>query len=39
MTPEGFEPKIPRSERPQTHTLDGAATEISDTLEPLTRNV
>jgi hypothetical protein len=26
MTPAGFEPPIPDSERPQTHTLDRAAT-------------
>ena len=28
MSPVGFEPTIPASERPQTHILDGAATEI-----------
>ena len=28
MTPEGFEPTIPASERPQTHTLDCTATGI-----------
>jgi hypothetical protein len=28
MTPEGFEPTIPASERPQTHALDSAATGI-----------
>jgi hypothetical protein len=28
MTPAGFEPAIPASERSQTHALDGAATEI-----------
>jgi hypothetical protein len=28
MTPAGFEPIIPASERPQTHALDGAATGI-----------
>jgi len=27
MTPEGFEPTIPASERPQTYALDRAATE------------
>jgi hypothetical protein len=27
MPPEGFEPTIPASERPQAHALDGAATE------------
>ena len=28
MPPVGFEPAIPASERPQTHTLDGTATGI-----------
>jgi len=28
MPPVGFEPAIPASERPQTHALDRAATEI-----------
>jgi hypothetical protein len=28
MPPEGFEPTIPASERPQTHALDRAATGI-----------
>ena len=28
MTPAGFEPAIPASERPQTHALDRAATGI-----------
>jgi hypothetical protein len=28
MSPEGFEPAIPGSKRPQTHALDGAATRI-----------
>jgi hypothetical protein len=28
MFPEGFEPEIPRSERPKTHALDRAATGI-----------
>jgi len=28
MTPEGFEPAIPASERPQTHALDHAATGV-----------
>jgi hypothetical protein len=28
MTPAGFEPVIPASERPQTHALYHAATEI-----------
>ena len=28
MLPAGFEPAIPVSERPQTHVLDRAATEI-----------
>ena len=28
MPPSGFEPEIPASERPQTHTLDRAATGI-----------
>jgi hypothetical protein len=28
MPPAGFEPTIPASERPQTHTLDWAATAI-----------
>jgi len=28
MPPAGFEPKIPTSERPRTHALDRAATEI-----------
>jgi hypothetical protein len=28
MPPAGFEPAIPASERPQTHDLDRAATEI-----------
>ena len=29
MLPVGFEPTIPASERPQTHTLDRAATGIA----------
>jgi len=29
MNPAGFEPVIPMSERPQIHTLDGAATATS----------
>ena len=29
MTPAGFEPAIPASERPQTHVLDRKTTEIS----------
>jgi hypothetical protein len=28
MSPAGFEPTIPASERPQTHSLDRAATAI-----------
>ena len=28
MSPTGFEPAIPASERPQTHVLDSAANEI-----------
>jgi len=28
MTPTGFEPAIPASERPQTHALDRTATGI-----------
>jgi len=28
MAPTGFEPSTPASERPQNHTLDGAATGI-----------
>jgi hypothetical protein len=28
MPPEGFEPAIPASERPQTHALDRGTTEI-----------
>jgi hypothetical protein len=28
MSPEGFEPKTPGSERPQTYTLDRAVTGI-----------
>jgi len=28
MPPAGFEPAMPASERPQTHTLDNAATGI-----------
>jgi hypothetical protein len=28
MTPAGFEPTVPASERPQTYALDGAATGI-----------
>jgi hypothetical protein len=28
MLPAGFEPTIPKSERPQTQALDRAATEI-----------
>ena len=30
MSPAGFEPAIPASERPQTHALDRAATAIGD---------
>jgi hypothetical protein len=33
MTPEGFEPAIPASERPQTHDLDRAAIGISMLLD------
>jgi len=29
MPPAGFEPAIPKSERPQTHALDRAAKECS----------
>jgi hypothetical protein len=32
MTPEGFEPVIPASERPQTHALDCVATGIGSIL-------
>jgi hypothetical protein len=36
MTPAGFEPKIPASKRPQTHTLDRAVTGIGSTnINPL----
>jgi len=28
MSPMGFEPTVPASERPQTHILDGATTRI-----------
>jgi len=31
MLPEGFEPAIPASERPQTYTLDRVVTEIFQT--------
>jgi hypothetical protein len=34
MPPAGFEPSIPASERPQTHTLDGGATGIGEYLTP-----
>jgi hypothetical protein len=30
MTPAGFEPTIPASERPQTHALDFVVTGISE---------
>jgi hypothetical protein len=30
MLPEGFEPTIPARERPQTHTLDRAATAVGN---------
>jgi hypothetical protein len=33
MIPEGFEPAIPASERPQTHALDGAAIGIGASKE------
>ena len=29
MLPEGFQPRVPPSERLETHTLDHVATEIS----------
>jgi hypothetical protein len=32
MPPEGFEPETPASERPQTHALDCAATDIGNTV-------
>jgi len=32
MSPEGFEPAGPASERPQTHSLDRAATGSVDTI-------
>jgi hypothetical protein len=32
MPSAGFEPKIPASERPQTHALDRAATAIGEVL-------
>ena len=32
MTPEGFEPAIPASERPQFYALDRAATGIGKSL-------
>jgi len=33
MLPAGFEPAIPASERPETHALDRAATEIGQMME------
>ena len=33
MPPAGFEPTIPASERPQTHTLDSTATWIGTAKE------
>jgi hypothetical protein len=33
MPPEGFEHKMPASERPQTHALDRTATEIGCGLD------
>jgi hypothetical protein len=32
MTPVGFEPEIPASERPQTHALERAATGIGQLI-------
>ena len=37
MTPAGFEPIIPASERPQTHALDRAATGIGRGSNPSLR--
>ena len=34
MPPEGFEPAIPASERPDTYALDRAATEIGRNRSP-----
>jgi hypothetical protein len=39
MTPAGFEPTVPASERPQTHALDHAATEIGETVLTRDENV
>jgi hypothetical protein len=38
MPPVGFEPTIPASARPQTHTLDRAATGIGRTFN-ITMNI
>jgi hypothetical protein len=38
MPPAGFEPRIPASERPQTHALDRAATGISYTQYMIARS-
>ena len=32
MPPAGFEPAIPKNERPQVHALDSAATGIGDQI-------
>jgi hypothetical protein len=37
MPPAGFEPTIPASELPQTHAIDGAATEIGKPLVYVTQ--
>jgi len=38
VPPAGFEPAIPASERPQTHTLDRAATGIGVSKDYVTEN-
>jgi hypothetical protein len=39
MSPVGFEPTMPVSERPQTHVLDRAATGIGLCLEYPLQNI
>jgi hypothetical protein len=39
MSPAGFEPTIPVSERPQTHALDRAATGIGKEFHANIKNI
>ena len=37
MPPAGIEPKFPAGERPQTHALDSAATDLQQLILTMTR--